>query len=72
MTAIKEYVLRCDYGGCPDWIRCVESTGYGAPPVPSPTLAEARKWARRKGWRTVKVPLFDGQRTDDRCPRHKP
>lgn len=73
MTAVKEYVLHCDYGTCADRIRCVESRGYGKPGHALPTLAAARKWAHKRGWRTVKVNTIGGrQRTDDRCPRHKP
>jgi len=62
MTVERQHIVHCDYGGCRDWIRMQYAT-----------LAEARKQARKKGWRTRKVMTLGGTNvTKDYCPRHKP
>lgn len=68
MTAVREYVIHCDYGGCQDWIRCTQYNLMSKRHDAVPTLAEARKWARKHGWRTKKVETL----TRDYCPGHKP
>ena len=76
MTAVREYVFYCDYGGCKDWIRCTEYVSATGRHRAVPTLLEARKWARKKGWRTMKVNVLRGDQVArdfrDYCPRHKP
>jgi len=65
VTARREYVLHCDYGGCKDWVRVVAST-----------VTEARRIARGSGrftrWTARRVPTFECHVTKDYCPRHKP
>ena len=73
MTAVREIKLKCDYGPCADWI--MPRTRWVNPGRPqaevASTVAEARKIARRQGWRTRKVTSYVGEvRTEDRCPRH--
>lgn len=73
MTAVREYYLYCDYGGCRDMVRCTQYNPTSGRHDAISTLAEARKWARKKGWRTKKVDTIGGDRpTRDYCPRHKP
>ena len=61
MTAVREYVLHCDYGGCSDWHRFVATT-----------VASARKQAHKEGWRHRKVETYGSRITKDYCPRPEP
>lgn len=66
MTVSKEYVLHCDY--CLNWVRCGAYNSGTKKFWPEPTLAAARKWARKRGWTFIKV----GSITRDRCQQHGP
>lgn len=61
MSAERQYKISCDGPNCPDWIlaRCA-------------TLAQARKEARRSGWRTRQHPSPYVSGLQDFCPRHRP
>lgn len=60
MSAERQYKISCD-GPCHDWIiiRCN-------------TLAQARKEARKSGWRTRPHPSPYVAGLQDFCPRHRP
>jgi hypothetical protein len=62
VTAFRQYKVHCDGPNCADWILAREDT-----------LAKARAFARRRGWRTRTTPDWQGRnRTRDYCPRHRP